>query len=172
MTAPASTTTFVKDEDFTFSGDHLKDWFRFDRIITRKSKRMFHKQGPRLWNNSAVNIDDQTVLSIAQDTYDGVLTIKGIKEATACWEWPYFWTKAYQRQWRTDAIEQLKDYVESKCTGKAAKLVAEITEDKWPSLRAIMMRKFAKTTRSRSFETWSLATHMPVQLVRRCYLQW
>ena len=56
MTAPSPTTTFVKDEDFTFPGEHLKDWFRFDRIVTRKSKRLFHKQGPRLWNNSAVEI--------------------------------------------------------------------------------------------------------------------
>ena len=146
MTVPASTTSFVKDEDFTFSGDQLRDWFRFDRIISRKSKRLFHKQGPMLWNNSAVSIDQQTVLSVAQDTYDGVLKIKGIKEATACWEWPYFWTVDYQQKWRADAIETLKDYVESKCTGKAAKLIAELTEDKWPQLRAIMMRKFAKTT--------------------------
>ena len=67
MTAPASTTSFIKDEDFTFSGDQLKDWFRFDRIVSRKSKRMFHKQGPKLWNNSAVDIDPQTVISVAQD---------------------------------------------------------------------------------------------------------
>ena len=146
MTTPSTTSAFIKDEDFTFSGDDLKQWFRFDRIIARKSKKLFHKQGPKFWNNSAVEIDAQSVQAVAQDTYDGILKVQGIKDANANWEWDYFWTVQYQGQWRADAIETLKDYVESKCTGKAAKMIAELTEDKWPQLRSLMMRKFAKTT--------------------------
>ena len=133
MTTPSTTSAFIKDEDFTFSGDDIKQWFRFDRIIARRSKKLFHKQGPKLWNNSAVEIDAQSVQAVAHDTYDGILKVKGIKEATANWEWDYFWTVQYQQQWRADAVEAWKDYVESKCTGKAAKMIAELTEDKWHS---------------------------------------
>ena len=39
MTTPASTPTFVKDEDFTFSGEQLRDWFRFDRIVASLCQR-------------------------------------------------------------------------------------------------------------------------------------
>ena len=137
---------FVKDEDFVFSGDQIKDWFRLDRVVTRWSKKKYHKQGPQLWNDSAVPIDQQTVAAVAQDTYGTILKVDGFKEATAYYEWNHFWTVAYQQQWRADAIEGIKDFVESKSTGKAVKLLTELEEDKWPALRAIMMRKFAKTT--------------------------
>ena len=86
MTTPSNTSTFIKDEDFTFSGEDLKAWSRFDRIIAPKSKKLFHKQGPKLWNNSAVEIDAQTVQAVAHDTYDGILKVQGIKEASANWD--------------------------------------------------------------------------------------
>ena len=120
MASPKRTPNFTADEDFSFSGENITDWFRFDRIITRRSKKLFHKQGPQFWNNSAVAIDANSVQAIASDTYDGLIKIKGLKEANACWEWDYFWTVSYQQQWRKDAIDELKDYVESRCTGKAA----------------------------------------------------
>ena len=69
MSAPAKTPTFIKDEDFTFSGDHIKEWFRFDRIVERYSKRKYHKIGPQLWNDSAIPIDAQTVDALSQGTY-------------------------------------------------------------------------------------------------------
>ena len=77
---------FVKDEDFVFSGDEIKEWFRLDRVVTRWSKKKFHKQGPQLWNDSAVPIDQQTVASVAQDTYATILKVDGFKEATAYYE--------------------------------------------------------------------------------------
>ena len=103
----------------------VKEWFRLDRVVTRWSKKKFHKQGPQLWNDSAVPIDQQTVASVAQDTYATILKVEGFKEATAYYEWPHFWTVSYQEQWRADAIESLEDFVESKSTGKAVKLLTE-----------------------------------------------
>ena len=50
-------------------------------------------------------IDQQTVASVAQDTYSTILKVDGFKEAAAYYEWHHFWTVAYQQQWRADAIE-------------------------------------------------------------------
>ena len=54
------------------------------------TKKMLHKQGPQLWNDSAVAIDANSVHAIASDTHDGLIKVKSLKEANACWEWDYF----------------------------------------------------------------------------------
>ena len=132
--------------DFAYDGENISEWFRFDRQVLRQAKKLYGKYGDKLWNGTTMPIDSQSVDSIAQDTYDVILKNDGIREANSNWEWDWFWTVQYQRTWREDALETIVLYVESRCTGKAFKFITELTSDKWPDLRALMQREFARAT--------------------------
>ena len=132
--------------DITFDGENISEWFRFDRQVLRRAKKLYGKYGDKLWNGTTTPIDDQTVNSIAQDTYDVILKNDGIREANSNWDWDWFWTVQYQTTWRADALETIVLYVESRCTGKAFKFITELTTDQWPEIRALMQREFARAT--------------------------
>ena len=136
--------------DITFDGENISEWFRFDRQVLRRAKKLYGKYGDKLWNGTTTPIDEETVNSIAQDTYDVILKNDGIREANSNWDWDWFWTVQYQTTWRADALETIVLYVESRCTGKAFKFITELTTDQWPEIRALMQREFARATPAKS----------------------
>ena len=69
--------------DITFDGENISEWFRFDRQVLRQAKKMYGKYGDKLWNGTTTPIDDQTVNTITQDTYDVILKNDGIREANS-----------------------------------------------------------------------------------------
>ena len=129
----------AKSEDFpqeiVFDGENIAEWFRFDRQVLRRAKKLYGRYGDKLWNGTTVPIDQDTVNSVAQDAYDVILKNDGIREANSNWEWDWFWTEQYQKSWRSDALESIVLYVESRCKGKAFKFITELTEDQWRNLR-------------------------------------
>ena len=82
--------------DITFDGENISEWFRFDRQVLRRAKKLYGKYGDKLWNGTTTPIDEETVNSIAQDTYDVILKNDGIREANSNWDWDWFWTVQYQ----------------------------------------------------------------------------
>ena len=55
--------------DITFDGENISEWFKFDRQVLRRAKKLYGKYGDKLWNGTTTPIDDQTVNAIAQDTH-------------------------------------------------------------------------------------------------------
>ena len=60
-------------QEIVFDGEKIAEWFRFDRQVLRRAKKLFGRYGDKLWNGTTVKIDDDTVVSVAQDTYDVIL---------------------------------------------------------------------------------------------------
>ena len=59
--------------EVVFDGENIAEWFRFDRQVLRRAKKLYGKYGDKLWNGTTTPIDAQTVDAIAQDTYDVIL---------------------------------------------------------------------------------------------------
>ena len=83
-------TDYAKDVIFT--GINVEDFFRFERQVLRWCKYKYGDYGAKLWQNTTVTIDANTVDSVGQDAWESILEKRGTKEASENWEWDYFWT--------------------------------------------------------------------------------
>ena len=58
-----------------FSGKKVEDWFKFDRQILRWVRKTYGVSGEKLWSETAIVIDRQSVDAIAQDTYEALIDL-------------------------------------------------------------------------------------------------
>ena len=49
-------------QEIVFDGEKIAEWFRFDRQVLRRAKKLFGRYGDRLWNGTTVKIDDDAAL--------------------------------------------------------------------------------------------------------------
>ena len=75
-----------------FNGKKVDDWFRFDRQVTRWIRKTYGDYGIKLWNETAIAIDANSVGSIANDTYESLIESESQKDADYYYSWDYFWT--------------------------------------------------------------------------------
>lgn len=129
-----------------YDGSQVHQWFAFDRQVLRHARRKYGTVGESLWMGTAVNIDNQTVNTIAQDIYWEIVRKDGHKEADNFWTWPHFWSVDYQQQWRRNVFQDLADYLESHTRGRAFQFMAKLEPSSHKNMRADMMKKFAKAT--------------------------
>ena len=52
-----------------FDGKKVDDWFRFDRQVTRWIRKTHGDYGIKLWNETAIAIDGNSVVAIGNDSY-------------------------------------------------------------------------------------------------------
>ena len=64
-----------------FSGNKVEDWFKFDRQVLRWVRKTYGDSGVKMWNETAIVIDAQSVDAIAQDTYECIAEREGLKDA-------------------------------------------------------------------------------------------
>ena len=102
-----------------FTGKKVDDWFRFDRQVTRWIRKTYGDYGIKLWNETAIAIDANSVGSIANDTYESLIESETQKDADYYYSWDYFWTVEYQQKWRAKTLIRIRDYVEGRTEGKA-----------------------------------------------------
>lgn len=55
--------------EIIFSGRKVEEWFRFDRQVLRAVRKRFGSVGEKLWSETAIAIDANTVGAIANDSY-------------------------------------------------------------------------------------------------------
>ena len=109
-----------------FDGSKVEDWFRFDRQVLRFCRKKMGEVGEKLWMQTCIEIDDNSVAAIAQDAYLEILRHDGVKEAAAFWSWGYFWSVEFQRQWRREKLQVIKDYLEENTSKRAFQFMLEL----------------------------------------------
>ena len=129
-----------------FSGAKVEEWFKFDRQVLRWVRRNYGSAGVKLWNETATVIDAHSVNAVGQDTYESLIESEGFKEADRYYDWGHFWPVDYQRSWRTKTRGLIRDYVEGRCDDRAFQHMIELTDDKLPTIRSDLQKKFAKAT--------------------------
>ena len=146
-------TTEYDETDYAaeviFTGINVEDFFRFERQVLRWCKKKYGDYGAKLWLNTTVTIDANTVDSVAQDTWESILEKRGTKEASENWEWDYFWTIDHQEKWRAKAISAIKDYVESKTSDKAFIFITEQDESDWANIRELLQKEYGQATKAK-----------------------
>ena len=142
MTEKSEKTT----NEIIFSGKKVEDWFRFDRQVLRAVRKKFGTVGEKLWSETAIAIDENSVAAIANDSYAEILRKEGFKEAAQYWDWEYFWSVAYQKSYRERMYVGIRDYVEERTSGRAFQHMVEVQVEDLPTLRSALQRKFAKAT--------------------------
>ena len=61
--------------DITFDGENISEWFKFDRQVLRRAKKLYGKYGDKLWNGTTTPIDDQTVVILQELVLQVVLEL-------------------------------------------------------------------------------------------------
>ena len=131
-----------------FSGNKVEDWFKFDRQVLRWVRKTYGDSGVKMWNETAIVIDEHSVDAIAQDTYECIAKREGLKDADRYYDWDHFWSVRYQEGWRKEILGNIRDYVEGRTSDRAFQHMIELTQDELPSLRSGLQTKFAKATPS------------------------
>ena len=70
---------YVSTNSIIFNGKKVEDWFKFDRQILRWVRKTYGVSGEKLWSETAIVIDRNSVDAIAQDTYEALIELEGFK---------------------------------------------------------------------------------------------